>query len=40
MSLTTYTREEVSKNNDAKSTWLIIDNGVYDVTKFLNEVCM
>jgi cytochrome b involved in lipid metabolism len=32
------TREEVSSHNDANSTWLVIDNAVYDVTKFLNEV--
>ncbi|KAJ8680628.1 hypothetical protein QAD02_016415 [Eretmocerus hayati] len=32
-----FTREEVSKHNDSKETWLIIHNGVYDVTKFLNE---
>ncbi|XP_065343642.1 cytochrome b5 [Cloeon dipterum] len=37
MSEKLFTREEVSKNNDAKSTWLVIDNGVYDVTAFLNE---
>jgi len=38
MSVKTFTREEVAKNNDANSTWIIIDNSVYDVTKFLNEV--
>lgn len=32
-----FTLEEVKKNKDSKSTWLIIHNSVYDVTSFLNE---
>jgi cytochrome b involved in lipid metabolism len=28
---------EISKHNDAKSTWIIIDDLVYDVTTFLVE---
>uniref|UniRef100_A0A0R3RF86 Cytochrome b5 n=1 Tax=Elaeophora elaphi TaxID=1147741 RepID=A0A0R3RF86_9BILA len=32
-----YTIAEVAEHNDASSTWLIIDNNVYDVTKFLEE---
>ena len=33
-----YTLEEVRKHNQAGSSWLVIDNKVYDVTKFLDEV--
>ncbi|KAK7114095.1 cytochrome b5-like [Littorina saxatilis] len=29
--------EEVKSHKDSKSTWLIIHNQVYDVTKFLDE---
>jgi len=29
--------EEVEKHNDSESTWIIINNHVYDVTKFLDE---
>jgi len=29
-----YTFEEVQKHNTKTSAWLVIDNGVYDVTKF------
>uniref|UniRef100_A0A2K6VWT7 Cytochrome b5 n=1 Tax=Onchocerca volvulus TaxID=6282 RepID=A0A2K6VWT7_ONCVO len=32
-----YTTAEVAAHNDVSSTWLIIDNNVYDVTKFLQE---
>ncbi|XP_053596968.1 cytochrome b5 isoform X2 [Microplitis demolitor] len=32
-----YTRAEVAKHNDSKSTWFIIHNSIYDVSKFLNE---
>ncbi|XP_073232489.1 cytochrome b5-like [Porites lutea] len=32
-----YTLEEVRKHNQAGSSWLVIDNKVYDVTKFLDE---
>lgn len=28
---------EVAKHNDNKKTWIVIHNGVYDVTEFLNE---
>ena len=33
-----YTLEEVKKHNAAGSSWLVIDNKVFDVTKFLDEV--
>lgn len=33
-----YTLAEIAKHNDNKETWIIIDNSVYDVTAFLNEV--
>lgn len=33
-----YSRTEVSQNNETNSLWLIIDNNVYDVSKFINEV--
>ncbi|CAG5095541.1 Similar to Cyt-b5: Cytochrome b5 (Musca domestica) [Cotesia congregata] len=32
-----YSRAEVATHNDSKSTWFIILNSIYDVTKFLNE---
>ncbi|MCP9263030.1 Cytochrome b5 [Dirofilaria immitis] len=32
-----YTVAEVAEHNNVSSTWLIIDNNVYDVTKFLEE---
>ncbi|VDK71274.1 unnamed protein product [Onchocerca ochengi] len=32
-----YTTAEVAAHNDVSSTWIIIDNNVYDVTKFLQE---
>uniref|UniRef100_A0A914VFM6 Cytochrome b5 n=1 Tax=Plectus sambesii TaxID=2011161 RepID=A0A914VFM6_9BILA len=35
--LKTYTREEVKQNNTNKLAWVIIDNKIYDVTKFLDE---
>jgi len=31
------TRAEVKHHNSSKSTWVIIDDRVYDVTKFLDE---
>lgn len=33
-----YTLDEIQKHNTSKSTWIIIHNKVYDVTKFLEEV--
>lgn len=33
-----YTREEVAKHNTVASTWLIMNDKIYDVTKFLEEV--
>ncbi|XP_054439759.1 cytochrome b5 [Pteronotus mesoamericanus] len=35
--VTYYTLEEIKKHNHSKSTWLILHNKVYDVTKFLEE---
>lgn len=32
------TLEEVKKHNAAGSSWLVIHNKVFDVTKFLDEV--
>ncbi|RXM29262.1 Cytochrome b5 [Acipenser ruthenus] len=32
-----YSLEEVQQHNSCKSTWLIIHNKIYDVTKFLEE---
>ncbi|KAL1500949.1 hypothetical protein ABEB36_006362 [Hypothenemus hampei] len=29
--------EEIEKHNDKNSTWIVVDNDVYDVTEFLNE---
>lgn len=29
--------DEISKHNNAESTWIIIDDLVYDVTKFVME---
>ena len=31
-----YTMDEVSKHNQASDCWLVIDNQVYDVTKFVS----
>lgn len=33
-----YRLSEVEKQNTFKSTWIIINNKVYDVTQFLEEV--
>lgn len=33
-----YRLSEVEERNSFKSTWIIIHNKVYDVTKFLEEV--
>ncbi|XP_071091535.1 cytochrome b5-like [Haliotis cracherodii] len=35
--LKTYRLSEVKQHKDSKSTWLVIHNQVYDVTKFLEE---
>ncbi|XP_046585217.1 cytochrome b5-like isoform X1 [Haliotis rubra] len=35
--LKTYRLSEVKQHKDSKSSWLIIHNQVYDVTKFLEE---
>lgn len=32
--------DEVKKHNKNDSVWLVIHNNVYDVTAFLNEVCL
>lgn len=33
-----FKRSDVTKNNDNKTTHIIIHNSVYDVSEFLNEV--
>lgn len=33
-----YRLSEIERQNSFKSTWIIIHNKVYDVTKFLEEV--
>lgn len=33
-----YSLAEVAKNNNNKSTWIVIHNSVYNVGDFLNEV--
>lgn len=39
MAPTTFTHEDVSKHSTASSLYMIIDEKVYDVTKFIDEVC-
>lgn len=34
----TYTLKEIGEHNSKESLWLLINNGVYDVSKFLEEV--
>lgn len=34
-----FTYAEVKKHNTAEDVWLVINDKVYDVTKFLKEVC-
>lgn len=34
-----YSLAEVQKHKTAESLWLVIHNLVYDVTKFMDEVC-
>lgn len=38
--LTYYRLEEIEEHKTVKSTWIIINFNVYDVTKFLEEVRM
>ena len=33
-----YTLKEISEHNTPASTWVVIHDSVYDVTKFLDEV--
>ncbi|KAE8743673.1 hypothetical protein FOCC_FOCC010714 [Frankliniella occidentalis] len=32
-----YSMAEVAQHNDNKKSWIVVHNGVYDVTEFLNE---
>lgn len=34
-----YRLEEVQKHNNSQSTWIIVHHRIYDITKFLDEVC-
>ena len=34
-----YSWEEVAKHNSAESLWIVVQDKVYDVTKFMEEVC-
>ena len=36
----TYTMADVSQHFDMTSCWIVIDDGVYDVTEFLSKVCV
>lgn len=33
-----YTKAQVAEHNSLKSAWVIIDDKIYDLTKFLDEV--
>ena len=33
-----YSWEEVAKHNSAESLWIVVQDKVYDVTKFMEEV--
>jgi len=39
MSPNKFALKEVESHVDKKSCWIVIHNNVYDVTKFLEEVC-
>ena len=34
-----YTWEEIQKHNTNTSLWIVVHNKVYDVTRFMEEVC-
>ena len=34
-----YRLEEVQKHNNSQSSWIIGHHRIYDITKFLDEVC-
>ncbi|XP_055311470.1 cytochrome b5 [Sitodiplosis mosellana] len=36
-SVKTYSLAEIAKHNSNQSSWIVIHNNIYDVTKFLNE---
>lgn len=36
--LRSFTLKEVEEHNEKKSVWILIHYGVYDLTKFLEEV--
>jgi len=36
-SVKTYSLAEIAAHNSNQSTWVVIHNNIYDVTKFLNE---
>lgn len=36
--LKTYSLAEIATHNSNQSSWIVIHNNIYDVTKFLNEV--
>lgn len=33
-----YTKAQIKEHNSKSSVWILIENDVYDVTPFLNEV--
>ncbi|XP_003742686.1 cytochrome b5 [Galendromus occidentalis] len=35
--MSTYSLEDVAKHNEKSSCWLVIHEGIYDVTKFMEE---
>lgn len=38
MSVQLYTYEEISKHNNRKDLWMVINGKVYDITTFQDEV--